>query len=80
MCEAGCTVWGMPDSLVPGTVSFDPKPRTFGNHLVGVSFVGAPLHVFRSTLQGLNESIVGLSSYLRLLNQLAMISLNDGTR
>jgi hypothetical protein len=22
-------VWGMPDSLVPGTVSFDPKPRIF---------------------------------------------------
>jgi hypothetical protein len=52
MCEAGCTMWGMPDSLVPGTVSFDPKPRIFGNRLVGVSSVGAPLCVFRSTLQG----------------------------
>jgi hypothetical protein len=51
MCEAGYTVWGMPDSLVPGTVSFDPKPRTFGKHLVGVSSVGAPLRVFRYTLQ-----------------------------
>jgi hypothetical protein len=50
MCEAGCTGWDMPDSLVPGTVSFDPKPRTFGNRLVGVSSVGAPLRVFRSTL------------------------------
>jgi hypothetical protein len=29
MCEAGCTVWGMPDSLVPGTVSFDvDNPNT----------------------------------------------------
>jgi hypothetical protein len=36
MCEAGCTVWGTPDSLVPGTVRFDPKPRIFWNHLVVV--------------------------------------------
>jgi hypothetical protein len=61
MCEAGCTGWDMPDSLVPGTVIFDPKPRTFGNRLVGVSSVGAPLRVFRSTLQGLNQSIISLS-------------------
>jgi hypothetical protein len=52
MCEAGCTRWGMPDSLVPGTVSFDPKQMIFGNRLVGVSSVGAPLRVFRSTMQG----------------------------
>jgi hypothetical protein len=61
MCEAGCTRWGMPDSLVPGTVSYYPKPRIFGNSLVGVGSVGAPLRVFRSTLQGLNQSIVSLS-------------------
>jgi hypothetical protein len=52
MCEAGCIGWDMSDSLVPGTVRFDPKPRIFGNHLVGVSYVGAPLCVFRSTSQG----------------------------
>jgi hypothetical protein len=52
MCEAGCTAWGVPDSFVPKTIIFDPKPRTFGNRLVGVSSVGAPLSVFRSTLQG----------------------------
>jgi hypothetical protein len=52
MCEARCTAWGMPDSLVPGTVIFDPKPRTFRNRLVGVNSVGTPLRVFRSTLQG----------------------------
>jgi hypothetical protein len=40
MCEAGCTVWGIPDSLVPRTVSFNPKPRTFGNRLVVVQCVG----------------------------------------
>jgi hypothetical protein len=61
MCEAGCIRWGMPDSLVPGTVSYYPNPRIFGNRLVGVGSVGAPLRVFRSTLQGLNQSIVGLS-------------------
>jgi hypothetical protein len=61
MCETGCTGWDMPDSLVPGAVRFAPNPRIFGNHLVGVSSVGAPLHVFRSTLQGLNQSIVVLS-------------------
>jgi hypothetical protein len=61
MCEAGCTRWDMPDSLVPGTVRFAPNPRILGNLLVGVSSVGAPLRVFRSPLQGLNQSIVGLS-------------------
>jgi hypothetical protein len=61
MCEAGCTMWGMSYSLVPRTVRFDPKPRTFGNRLVSVNYVGAPLRVFRSTLQGYNQSIVRLS-------------------
>jgi hypothetical protein len=56
MCEAGCTRWGIPDSLVPGTVSYFPNPRIFGNRLVSVGSVGAPLSVFRSTLQGF-ESI-----------------------
>jgi hypothetical protein len=45
MCEAGCTVWGMLDSRVPGTVSFDPKSRTFGNHLVIVHVGGTVLCV-----------------------------------
>jgi hypothetical protein len=40
MCEAGCTRWGTPDSLVPGTVGYHPNPRTFGNRLVGVNSVG----------------------------------------
>jgi hypothetical protein len=52
MCDAGCTRWGMPDSLVPGTVGYHPNPRIFGNRLVGVGSVGAPLCVFRFTLQG----------------------------
>jgi hypothetical protein len=52
MCEAGCTVWGIPDSLVPRTVSFDPKSRTFGNCLVGELLVREPFRVFRFALQG----------------------------
>jgi hypothetical protein len=52
----------MPDSLVPRTVGYYPNPRIFGNRLVGVGSVGAPLCVFRFTLQGfMNQSIVSLS-------------------
>jgi hypothetical protein len=52
----------MPDSLVLGTVGYYPNPRIFGNRLVGVSSVGAPLRVFWFTLKGfMNQSIVGLS-------------------
>jgi hypothetical protein len=51
---------GIPDSLVPRTVSFDPKLRTFGNRLV-VFLARAPYRVFRFTLRGLNQSIVSLS-------------------
>jgi hypothetical protein len=70
----------MPDSLVPGTVGYYPNPRIFGNRLVGVGFVRAPLCVFRFTLQGfMNQSMSASHHYPRLLNQLAMISLNDGT-
>jgi hypothetical protein len=46
MCEAGCTRWDMPDCLVPGTIRFTPNLRIFGDRLVGVSSVGAPLRVF----------------------------------
>jgi hypothetical protein len=68
-------------NIVSGIVSYYPKLRIFWNRLVGVSSVGAPLRVFRSTLQGLlNQSIVDLSPrYPGLLNQLAMISLNGET-
>jgi hypothetical protein len=33
---------GMPASLVPRTVRFDPNPRTFGNRLVVVLATGIP--------------------------------------
>jgi hypothetical protein len=51
---------GVPVSLVPRTVRFDPNPRTFGNCLDGCPR-GAPYRVLRFTLQGLNQSIVDLS-------------------
>jgi hypothetical protein len=71
---------GIADSLVPGTVSFYPKRKIFWNRLVGVSSIGAPLRVFRSSLQGFQINRLSASQhYLRLLNQLAMIFLNDGT-
>jgi hypothetical protein len=53
MCEAGCTELGIPDRLVPGTVGYHPNPRIYGNRLVGVGSVWAPLRVVRFTLQGL---------------------------
>jgi hypothetical protein len=65
MCEARCTRWGMLDSLVPGTVSYYPNPRIFGNRLVGVGSVGAPLHVFRSALQGFESIDCGLLTVIR---------------
>jgi hypothetical protein len=60
MCETGCTVWGMPHILLPGTVSFDPKPRTFGNRLVVVR-VGAPSVCLGLPSKVINQSVVGLS-------------------
>jgi arginine deiminase len=41
-------------------VAFYPDPRIFENRLV-VVLAGASHRVFRSTLQGLNQSIVDLS-------------------
>jgi hypothetical protein len=52
---------GMPASLVPRTIRFDPNLRTFGKRLGKLSLRGAAYRVFRFTLQGLNQSIVGLS-------------------
>jgi hypothetical protein len=61
MCEAGCTVWGIPDSLVPGTVGYHPNPRTFGNRLVGVSSVGHRSVCLGYLARCMHQSIVGLS-------------------
>jgi hypothetical protein len=61
MCEVVCTVWGMPDSLVPETVRFDPTPS-----ILGTSWSVSALSGHRSVCLGLpckviNQSIVGLS-------------------
>jgi hypothetical protein len=61
MCEAGCTVWGIPDSLVPGTVGYHPNPRIFGNRLVGVSSLGHCSVCLGCLARCMNQSIVGLS-------------------
>jgi hypothetical protein len=49
----------MPASPVPRTISFDPKMNIWEPR--GGCPRAAPYRVFRSTLQGLNQSIVGLS-------------------
>jgi hypothetical protein len=61
MSEAGCTKWGIPDSLVPGTVGYHPNPRIFGNRLVGVSSVGNRSVCLVYLERFINQSIVGLS-------------------
>jgi hypothetical protein len=55
MFEVGCTKWGIPDSLVPGTVGYHPNLKIFGNRLVDVSSVehrsvclGLPCKVYES--------------------------------
>jgi hypothetical protein len=60
MCEAGCTKWGTPDSLVPGTVGYHPNPRIFGNRLVGVSSVRHHSVCLGYLARCMNQSIVGL--------------------
>jgi hypothetical protein len=55
------TLRGIPANLAPRTVGFAPNPRTFGNGMGKLSSQGAAYRVFGFTLQGLNQSIVGLS-------------------
>jgi hypothetical protein len=58
MCEARCTAWGIPDSLVPGNVGYHPNPRIFGNRWsVSALWGTAPCDLARV----INQSIVGLS-------------------
>jgi hypothetical protein len=53
-------LWGTPNSRVPETVSFDPKPRISGNRLL-VVHVGAPSMCLGLPYKVINQSIVGLS-------------------
>jgi hypothetical protein len=61
MCEAGCTAWGILDSLVPESVGYHPNPRIFGNRLVGVSSVGHHSVCLGLPYKGYKSTIVGLS-------------------
>jgi hypothetical protein len=79
MCVKLGALRGTPDSRVPGTVRFDLKPRTFGNGLVGSLLVSTPYRLFRFTLQGLNQSVVGLSLLSETTYPTGHDIPNDGT-
>jgi hypothetical protein len=68
---------GIPDSLHQ-RLRFDPDPKSFGNRLV-VVLVGASHRVFRSTLQGLNQSIVSLSPLSKTTYSTSHEIPNDGS-
>jgi hypothetical protein len=51
---------GVPGSLVPRTVGFDPNREFLGTAWMAV-LAGATYRVLRFTSQGLNQSIVRLS-------------------
>jgi hypothetical protein len=51
----------MLDSLVPGTVSYYPNRRIFGNRLVSVGSVGHRSVCLGLPCKVLNQSIVNLS-------------------
>jgi arginine deiminase len=68
---------GMPDSLHQ-RLAFYPDPRIFGNRLV-VVLAGASHRVFKSTLQGLNQSIVGLSTLYETTYSTSHEIPNDGS-
>jgi hypothetical protein len=68
---------GSPDSWHQ-RLAFYPDPRIFGNRLV-VVLAGASHRVFRSTLQGLNQSIVGLSPLSETTYSTSYEIPNDGS-
>jgi hypothetical protein len=88
LCESGRSCGSDLVSLVPRNVGSDPELKIDGNRLVGaypVSLLFGPSWGLYSSvcLGHLAMLLIDQSSashrYLRLLNQLAMISLNDGT-
>jgi hypothetical protein len=52
--------WVMPDSRVPRTISFDPKPSTFG-YLMVVVLVEHPTVCLGLPCKVINQSIISLS-------------------
>jgi hypothetical protein len=75
--ESGCLAGyaGWPE---PKTVRFDPDLNSFGNHLV-VVLAGASHCVFRSILQGWNQSIVSLSTLSETTYSTSHEEPNDGS-
>jgi hypothetical protein len=59
-------------------MAFYPEPRTFGNRLV-VVHVRAPYRVFRFTLHGLNQLVVGISPLSETTYPTSQDIPNDGT-
>jgi hypothetical protein len=78
MCGARWPWWRSLASLVLKTVTSDPNPKIFGNRLV-VVLTEAPYRVFRSTLQGLNQLVVGLSPLSETTYPTGHDTSNDGS-
>jgi hypothetical protein len=80
LCEAACTKWGIPDSLVPGTVISIPNRGSMGTAWSVLALLGHRSMCLGLPCKGLRINRLSASHrYPRLLNQSAMISLNDGT-
>jgi hypothetical protein len=75
--DSGCLT-GYARYPVPKTVRFDPELKSSGNRLV-VVLAGAPYRVFRSTLQGVNQLVVGLSPLFETTYPTGHEIPNDGT-
>jgi hypothetical protein len=69
---------GIPDGRYQRLWPFYPETRIFGNHLV-VVLAGASHRVFRSTLQGLNQLVVGLSLLFETTYSTSHEIPNDGS-
>jgi hypothetical protein len=74
------TLRGIPANLAARTVRFDPNPRIFGNGLEQLYLCGQPTVCLGLACKVEINRLSASHRYPRLLNQLAMISHNDGTR
>jgi hypothetical protein len=74
------TLQGIPANLAPRTIGFAPNLRTFGNGLEKLSSQGKPTVCLGLPCKVQINRLSASHCYPRLLNQLAMISHDDGTR
>jgi hypothetical protein len=74
------TLRSIPANLAPRIVGFAPNPRTFGNCLRKLSLRGQPTVCLGLPCKVQLNQLSASHRYPSLLNQLAMISHNDGTR